>query len=239
MATMEIKEDLKRIDVKISSLASGLRISRPTLDYYIRCYEEGVKLPNDSYQKIFDYLFQNSGLSAVEFAQKYDYVKKTMLPGPESRPEEVGAQQNPSGDLANAIYSKLAGQNNDVRLLEFINLLLSNQDSPLVQALFSYFAISNGFVILSSENVSEKDKAFYSQIAKLFASYQDGTIKLDGKRYQKLIGDNAKLYGKKHPEAANEALEYIKAHADEPDKIDIDYLKTLLNNQEGKKHGSK
>lgn len=48
---MEIKKNLKALDVKISKLATDLDISRPTLDTYIECYEKGQPIPNEGYQK--------------------------------------------------------------------------------------------------------------------------------------------------------------------------------------------
>ena len=69
---MDIKGQLKQIDVKVSKLAAGLEISRPTFDSYLELYEKGETIPNDKYQIIFEYLFSNGCVSAVEFAQRYD-----------------------------------------------------------------------------------------------------------------------------------------------------------------------
>ena len=52
-----IKCQLKSLDVKISKLASGLEISRPTFDTYVDLYENNQQIPNEKYQEIFDYLF--------------------------------------------------------------------------------------------------------------------------------------------------------------------------------------
>ena len=76
---MEIKKSLKSLDVKISKLATELGISRPTLDTYIDYFERGIKIPNDVYQSIFEYLFSSEKMTSIEFAQKYDYVKRVML----------------------------------------------------------------------------------------------------------------------------------------------------------------
>ena len=76
---MEIKKSLKSLDVKISKQATELGISRPTLDSYIDYYERGIKIPNDVYQSIFEYLFSSEMMTSIEFAQKYDYVKRVML----------------------------------------------------------------------------------------------------------------------------------------------------------------
>ena len=76
---MEIKKNLKSLDIKISKLATELGVSRPTLDAYIEYYENGQQIPNEGYQKIFEYLFSGEEINSVEFAQRYDYVKRVML----------------------------------------------------------------------------------------------------------------------------------------------------------------
>ena len=66
---MEIKKNLKALDIKISKLATELGVSRPTLDAYIEYYESGQSIPNEGYQKIFEYLgvpltsYKNSNLT--------------------------------------------------------------------------------------------------------------------------------------------------------------------------------
>ena len=73
---MEIKKNLKALDIKISKLATELGVSRPTLDAYIEYYESGQSIPNEGYQKIFEYLFSGEEINSIEFAQKYDMLKE-------------------------------------------------------------------------------------------------------------------------------------------------------------------
>ena len=86
---MEIKKNLKALDIKISKLASELGVSRPTLDAYIDYYERGKLIPNEGYQKIFEYLFSGKEVNSVDFAHRYDYVKRVMLAD-----AKAGAEKN-------------------------------------------------------------------------------------------------------------------------------------------------
>ena len=52
-----IKAVLKRNNILLTEFADSLNISRPTLDTYIRNYDSGVRLSNNLFQKIFDFLF--------------------------------------------------------------------------------------------------------------------------------------------------------------------------------------
>ena len=61
---MEIKKNLKALDIRISKLASELGVSRPTLDSYIECFENGHAIPNEGYQRIFEYLFSGEQINS-------------------------------------------------------------------------------------------------------------------------------------------------------------------------------
>ena len=69
-----VKTILKRNNILLSQFASDLNISRPTLDSYIKSYDNGIPLSNNLYQKIFDFLFTDITISNEEFTKKYDYI---------------------------------------------------------------------------------------------------------------------------------------------------------------------
>ena len=54
---MDIKKNLKDFDIKISKMAIDFGVSRPTLDSYIECFENGKEIPNEAIQAIFVFLF--------------------------------------------------------------------------------------------------------------------------------------------------------------------------------------
>ena len=66
-----IKAVLKRNNILLSEFADNLNISRPTLDAYIRNYDAGVRLSNNLFQKIFDFLFSDAQMSPEDFQRRY------------------------------------------------------------------------------------------------------------------------------------------------------------------------
>lgn len=70
-----LKMILKQNDITLVQFANDLNISRPTLDVYIKNYSNGLELSNPLFQKIFDFLFEDTAISNEEFKNKYEYVK--------------------------------------------------------------------------------------------------------------------------------------------------------------------
>lgn len=70
-----IKIILKQNNITLIQFANDLNISRPTLDVYIKNYSNGLELSNPLFQKIFDFLFEDTSISNDEFMNKYEYVK--------------------------------------------------------------------------------------------------------------------------------------------------------------------
>ena len=70
-----IKNFLKQNNITLIQFANDLNISRPTLDIYIRTYDNGGEISNPIFQKIFDFLFEDTSVSQEEFLSKYEYVK--------------------------------------------------------------------------------------------------------------------------------------------------------------------
>lgn len=70
-----IKIILKQNNITLVQFANDLNISRPTLDVYIKNYSNGLEISNQVFQKIFDFLFEDTTISNDEFLNKYEYVK--------------------------------------------------------------------------------------------------------------------------------------------------------------------
>ena len=70
-----IKMILKQNDITLVQFANDLNISRPTLDVYIKNYSNGLELSNSLFQKIFDFLFEDTSITNEDFKNKYEYVK--------------------------------------------------------------------------------------------------------------------------------------------------------------------
>ena len=231
---MEIKKNLKALDIKISKLATELGVSRPTLDAYIEYYESGQSIPNEGYQKIFEYLFSREEINSIEFAQKYDYVKRIMLADAKAGVEKAIHDER-ENKILNNIRDVLATGTVDEHLIEFINLFINNRDNDLVKAIYMYFNYSNGFADLSKREIEEKEKAIYSQLAKLFTNYKDNSIELLEEFYNQLQSKNQELIEAKTIKVRDsEIVDYIKTKLNESEELDIEELKLLIASREVK-----
>ena len=231
---MEIKKNLKALDIKISNLATELGVSRPTLDAYIEYYESGQSIPNEGYQKIFEYLFSREEINSIEFAQKYDYVKRIMLADAKAGAEKAIRDER-ENKILNNIRDVLATGTVDEHLIEFINLFINNRDNGLVKAIYMYFNYSNGFADLSKREIEEKEKAIYSQLAKLFTNYKDNSIELLEEFYNQLQSKNQELIEAKTIKVRDsEIVDYIKTKLNESEELDIEELKLMIASREVK-----
>lgn len=231
---MEIKKNLKALDIKISKLATELGVSRPTLDAYIEYYENGQPIPNEGYQRIFEYLFSGEEMNSIEFAQRYDYVKRIMLADAKAGVEKAIHDEREIKLLSN-IKEVLDTGTVDEHLIEFINLFINNRDNDLVRSIYMYFNYANGFEELSRNEIQEKEKAVYSHLAKIFASYKDGSIELIEEYYSQLLQKNKELIETKTIKVKDsEIVDYIKSKLSVSEELDIEELKQLIASREVK-----
>lgn len=225
---MEIKRQLKTLDVKISRLAQELGISRPTLDTYIEYYENGQTIPNERYRKIFEYLFADGTVSTIEFAKRFDYVKRTLLNsnGSDGKQSKEQAIRDNLSDFAYSTDSQR-------ELLEFINLLINNSKVELVQAITEYFNYVNGLKAYYPVGIEEKNKALFSQLYKIFADYKADIIQLNEESYSGFVEKSNRIFQKKDSSSvSDELVNYLQKHIHEGSEIDMDYIKKLLDKKE-------
>ena len=71
---MNIKEILKRNDIKLYEFSDLLEISRPTLNYYISEFESGRDIPNKKIESIFKDLFTTQ-LTKKQISEKLEKLK--------------------------------------------------------------------------------------------------------------------------------------------------------------------
>lgn len=225
---MEIKRQLKNLDVKISRLAQGLGISRPTLDSYIECYENRQQIPNERYRKIFEYLFADEVDSTIEFAKRFDYVKRIFL-----QTESTNSSQSKDQWMRNNISDFALEAEKEDGMLAFVNLLISNRNVDLVQAISDYFNYVNGFKQYNDSAESNKHKAIFSWLNKIFAEYNTDRIQIEETSYTEFVEKSDKIFKKKESNSANdELLEYLQKNIPEDSHIDMEYIKKLLDKKE-------
>ena len=229
---MEIKKHLKSLDVKISKLAIDLGVSRPTLDTYIECFEKGEKIPNEAYNSIFEFLFSNEEMNTIEFAQKYDYVKRVMLSDAKKGVEKNILEEREKL-LLDTIKNSLEYGDVDKSLLEFICLFVTNKNVDLVKAIYMYFNYSNGYEDMNIKDIDNKDKALFSNLAKIFEEYQQGTIENIDTYYNQVFQKNQRIFERKKVKVNDtDIVNYIKNNLNENSDIDIEVLKKMIESRE-------
>lgn len=226
---MNIKEQLKSIDVKISKLAGGLDISRPTLDSYIDLYERGEKIPNEKYQEIFDYLFSSENSSAIEFAQKYDYVKRVML-SEVKHGIESDAEAKRRAFLSQSIVGCANDKETSLETLEFVFLIMRSASNPAIKLLSEYICLSNGITDWEGREMSEEEKAYFSSLSAFFDAFKNGELKIDDERVKMLLDRNAEMNGHRNRSPKDKEIEdYLRSQGLNPKSIDLNYLKKMLS----------
>jgi len=230
---MEIKKSLKSLDVKISKMANDLKVSRPTLDNYIDCFEKGLPIPNGSYQKIFEFLFASENMTSVEFAQKYDYVKRVMLKQVSQEVSNIAIDDRQK-ELADSIIKTLENKILNKQMLEFVNLFISNSHVELVRDICLYFNFTNGFENIKDFEISDKSKYLFSNISKIFNNYNSGNVQdIDFESYDKFLEKNQLLFDKKKVKVDDDAIiNYIKANIDSENNLDFELLKKMIDSRE-------
>lgn len=231
---MEIKKNLKALDVKISKLATDLGISRPTLDTYIECYEKGQPIPNEGYQKIFEYLFDTEEMDSIDFARKFDYVKRVMLKDAKNGVERNFLEQREAA-LSDKIKEMIDDGTVNKSLLEFFNLFANNKDNSLVKAIYMYFNYSNGFADMSKAEISELDKALFSNFSQLFEEYKKGNLVFNTESYNQMLEKNRSMFEKKKAKLTQaDLINYIKAKLNDESELDVEALKQMIARMEDK-----
>lgn len=155
-----VKTILKRNNILLSQFASDLNISRPTLDSYIKSYDNGEVLSNNLFQKIFDFLFANIFITNEDFAQKYMYILNNY-----------GNSTNLSL-LSSTTTSSLSSLVNAGNLLNYLNDTEENALSEMIVSKNELlFALLKYYIVLthreSIETLNNKDKMICEKLYSL------------------------------------------------------------------------
>ena len=170
-----VKIILKRNNILLSQFAADLNISRPTLDGYIKNFDNGKTISNPLYQKIFELLFSSITISNEEFKQKYKYVVKNFN----------------NNDIINLYMSSIENIVSKGTIKNFLSLdecnalgdLVSKKDSLLLHLLKVNLILSDELML---ESLTEKEKMLTVGLFELsnklnagdFSYNQDSFLKL-------------------------------------------------------------
>ena len=155
---------LKRNNILLTEFADSLNISRPTLDTYIRNYDSGVRLSNNLFQKIFDFLFSDAQMTKEDFERRYAYVienygKKTDMSSYSQSAPQMSSGETNGANRAQAVLDVLG---EDLILERFTKdeydtlAKLLMKDSGLLHCIFKYFLLWKDKVQLADLNEPER-----------------------------------------------------------------------------------
>lgn len=228
---MEIKEKLKKMDIKISKMASDFNVSRPTLDHYLYCYQNGTPIPNEIYQKLFDHLFSDDFSSTIDFTIKYDHVKKVLSNQEKNLRIEFNELQG--NKFVQKLMNYISTTNVQNELVNFFDLFLENVDNELVKSIYMYFNYSNGLVELPSQ-LTEKEKLLFSNLFVSFNQYKDNSNVLVSGNFSDFEEKCRRIYKRKHEEqTVDEIIKFIKEKTGSNKDIDYESIRQKLIIEKG------
>lgn len=228
---MEIKKNLKELDIKISKMANELGISRPTFDLYIENYEKGIKIPNDIFQEIFDFLFNEEISSTIEFAQKYQHVKNVMLNSAKNDINEIknlNREQKINSELTSIINNEVY----DSELKEFFGLFASNSNNELVKSIYTYFNIINGLKKFDGHEYNSNQLHLFSNLNKLFDEFQKEKQSLNVEYFKLFVDKSETAYLKRNKPKDEDIIKYIKSNMSDEKELDVNVLKEMIKSME-------
>ena len=228
---MEIKEKLKKMDIKISKMASDFNVSRPTLDHYLNCYQNGTPIPNEMYQKLFDHLFSDDFSSTIDFTIKYDHVKKVL--SNQEKDLSIGFNDLQGNKFVQKLMNYVLSNNVQNELINFFDLFLENSDNELVKSIYMYFNYSNGLVELPNQLI-EKEKLLFTNLYASFNQYRDNSSALISVNFSDFEEKCRRVYKRKHEEqTVDEIIKFIKEKTGSNKDIDYDSIRQKLIIEKG------
>lgn len=156
---MDIKLRLKQYNITLSEFAAMLFLSRPTLNTYIKLFENQRKIPDKKYQILFDRLFSQE-LDEEKFRENITQgnlllAKDNVLETTKLSPERT--------DLLNFIIedmkSDLETLDADEEFYIFIRVIINNYKKiSIIRDFSNYFLALNSFINFNDLSKKEKIK---------------------------------------------------------------------------------
>lgn len=170
-----IKAFIKEKNETVSSVAQKLHLSRPTFDTYILIYEEGKRLPKENYQKVFDSLFSNYGISSSVFKERLDMCSIFLEKSDSKDSLSILSQKaDQLSLLMERLRKEMCYGKSNKDLYEFIDLLLSNYHNELFYNLIQYFLILDGRKSLTG--IKELQVAYFANFYHAFKNIESDIV---------------------------------------------------------------
>lgn len=156
---MDIIDTLKEKNISKSRFAVDFGLSRPTLDDYIKRYQNGETLPKDKYQTIFDALFSEP-LSKEGFDKRYKSFKLLLRRDRALKLDDLSADNTDSIiQIVTVLKENVEEGGDNQKLLSFINFLCLNYGrNDIVDIWVKYYAHLN--CLVDDIVFTEKEKRY-------------------------------------------------------------------------------
>lgn len=184
---MKIKEILKNYNMSLHELAVKLSLSRPTLNNYIKEFEDGGELSNKNYCVIFKKLFNSDVKDELKFK---DEVEKISLMIQKQKKIIHHEYSNENMNIMNSIIKKmqedLQGKKETNPLYKFINSAIYNYEKDsILKAYINYNLYLNGLKDLSQ--INDQEKKLFSNLFPLMNLYLNSKINFDENGYDEFL----------------------------------------------------
>lgn len=205
---MNVKECIKDYGITLKEFSEELRITRPTLNAYIKMYEQGEELPNSKYNMVFNELFENGCESSDEFYDKFSKLKYLI-----QRDDIIGVinYDMKSTDLLASVIdlmkSDMEEGNYDEDIYTFVTMLVTSyRREPLFKKFIRYFLLLNG--ILEADKILAEEKVFLSNVYKILYLEKYETLEFESEYFAKFLDKINEINSKKNDEKS-ELIESI------------------------------
>lgn len=234
-----IKLILKQNNITLSQFAADLNISRPTLDAYVKNYDNDMPIQNNLYQKVFDFLFELP-LSQEEFSKRYEYVKNyygrsIISIAPETKENTLNNNekyQKTLDQIQEIIDLDRLHEQSDFTIYQIVLNILKNKDTEFYKEFFDFFQYYKGIVPIKAP--TEREKKIYTVLYLLFNEIKSNNLTFDSSAYdgfvdyckgqyfskQTIVNEIKAEINKKVSKIIQEKLESTK----EVDTIDIEEI---------------
>lgn len=182
---MNITETLKKHGLSKIQFATDFYLSRPTLDEYIKKFENGDKLPKEKYQLIFESLFKADSDSG--FDKAYSHYKRLIDRDRSIRLDDFSPELTDKIFRTVECLKRSALSDDNFELINYVSYIAEEYShvNELVKLWVMYFNELNG--LSEYGDLTEKQRAYLGAFYMLNRSYLDGSLKSDESDYAKFI----------------------------------------------------
>lgn len=183
---MNVKEQLKELNITQSDFAEELGISRPTLDSYMSLYDSGEIIPKDRFEIILHRLFDGEITTKEAFLQKLRFYKELL-----NRDNRLGITDIPADDadtvstIVDLMIRDMKSAEYSRELYKFIEMLLFNyRRQELFRIIAEYFVAFNDE---ANYEIKEKQIPYFANIYACMQKIKGDSVKYREQDYEAFL----------------------------------------------------